>query len=45
MADNEHLLADKAFELDKYLITPYKMPMARRPSHRAFNNAQNRACF
>ena len=40
-ADNEYLLADKAFELDKHLITPYKMPIARQPSRRAFNRAHS----
>jgi hypothetical protein len=41
MADNEYLLADKAYELDRHLITPYKMPIARQPSHRAFNYAHS----
>ena len=42
MADNEYLLADKAYELDKHLITPYKMPIARQPAHKAFNYAHSR---
>ena len=41
MADNEYLLANKAYELDKHLITPYGMPLARQPEHRAFNRAHS----
>ena len=41
MTDNEYLLADKAYEIDKHLITPYKMPIARKPSHKAFNRAHS----
>ena len=41
MSDDEYLLADKAYEIDKYLTTPYKMPIARRPSHKAFNRAHS----
>ena len=41
MTDNEYLLADKAYEIDKHLITPYKMPIARLPSHKAFNRAHS----
>lgn len=41
MRDNEYLLADKAYELDKHLITPYKMPIAQQSSHKAFNYAHS----
>ena len=41
MTDNEYLLADKAYEIDKHLIMPYKMPIARQPSHKAFNRAHS----
>ena len=41
MADKEYLLADKAYKLDKHLITPYKMPIARQPAHKAFNRAHS----
>ena len=41
MTDNEHLLADEAYEIDKHRITPYKMPIARQPSHKAFNRAHS----
>ena len=40
VADNEYLIADnKAYELDKHLITPYKIPIVRVPTHRPFNRA------
>ena len=41
MTDDEYLLADKAYEIDKHLITPYMMPIARQPSHKAFNRAHS----
>ena len=41
MSDNEYLLADKAYEIDKHLMTPYKMPIARQPSQKAFNRAHS----
>lgn len=41
MSSDEYLVADKAYELDKHIITPYKLPIARRPSHKAFNKAHS----
>jgi hypothetical protein len=34
-----YILADKAYQVDKHIITPYKLPVARQPSYKAFNKA------
>ena len=41
MSSDEYLAADKAYQLDKHVITPYKLPIALRPSHKAFNRAHS----
>jgi len=33
----EYILADKAYSLEKHVITPYKQPAARLPANAAFN--------
>ena len=35
----EYILADKAYALERHIITPYKEPLARRPTYSAFNPA------
>jgi DDE superfamily endonuclease len=42
MSSSEYILADKAYQLDKHIITPYKLPIARQPSYKAFNLAHSR---
>jgi DDE superfamily endonuclease len=42
MSNDEYIAADKAYQLDKHVITPYKLPIARRPSHKAFNKAHSK---
>ena len=37
--DEEYILADKAYALEKHIITPYKGRIARDPVHSAFNYA------
>ena len=37
MSNDEHLLADKAYQLDHHVITPDKEPVARQRSHASFN--------
>lgn len=41
MADHEYILGDKAYQLDKHLITPYKLPIARQAECKAFNKAHS----
>lgn len=36
---DEYVLADKAYALERHVITPYKDPIAKRPTHSAFNYA------
>ncbi len=38
-----YLLADKAYSLDRYVITPYKEPIARQQSYKRFNIIHSRA--
>jgi hypothetical protein len=47
MGNDEYILADKAYQVDKHIITPYKLPVARQPSYKAFNKAlsEHRPCF
>ena len=33
ITDNEYLLTDKVYEIDKYLVPLYKIPIAQQPSH------------
>ena len=42
MDSDEYIAADKAYQLDKHVITPYKLPIARQPSHKAFNKAHSK---
>lgn len=35
----EYILADKAYSLERHIITPYKDPIGKRQSHSAFNAA------
>ena len=35
--NGEYLLADKADQLDRHVITPYKEPVSRQRSHASFN--------
>lgn len=37
----EYLLADKAYQLNRHIITPYKLPAARAPHYRLFNKAHS----
>lgn len=39
MKGDEYILADKAYQLDKYIIPPYKMPVANEPACKSFNKA------
>jgi DDE superfamily endonuclease len=41
MSSDEYIVAGKAYQLDKHIITPYKVPIARQPSHKAFNKAHS----
>ena len=41
MDSDEYLAADKVYQLDKHVITPYKLPIARRPAYKAFNKAHS----
>lgn len=41
MAGHEYLLGDKAYQLDKHLITPYKLPVACQTDCKAFNKAHS----
>ena len=36
---DEYLLADKAYAIERHIITPYKEPIARKASYAAFNYA------
>jgi DDE superfamily endonuclease len=42
MSSNEYVLADKAYQLDKHIITPYKLPIARQLPYKAFNIAHSK---
>jgi DDE superfamily endonuclease len=42
MNNDEYILTDKAYQLDKHIITPYKQPIARQPSYKAFNKAHSK---
>jgi len=33
----EYVLADKAYGLERHIITPYKEPASRQPTNAAFN--------
>ena len=37
MSNDEYLLADESYQLDCYVITPYKEPVSRQRSHASFN--------
>ena len=41
MADHEYLLGDKAYQLDKHLITLYKLPIARQNDCKTFNKVHS----
>lgn len=41
MKDDEYILADKAYQLDKYIIPPFKAPAANSPTCKAFNKAHS----
>lgn len=36
-SSNEYILADKAYQIDKHIITPYKIPIAYQKPYRDFN--------
>ncbi|RPB20972.1 hypothetical protein L211DRAFT_757398, partial [Terfezia boudieri ATCC MYA-4762] len=38
MTPSEYLLADKGYQLDRHVITPYKGDAARAPANRRFND-------
>jgi len=40
--DSEYLLADKAYQLDKHLITPFKQPYPHHSQYSTFNKAHSR---
>jgi DDE superfamily endonuclease len=42
VSSNEYILADKAYQLDKHVKTPYKLPIASRPAYKAFNKAHSK---
>ena len=39
----EYLLADKAYALERHIITPYKEPASRLPDNKAFNHEHSQA--
>ena len=41
MSNDEYILGDKAYQVEKHIITPYKLPVACQLSYKAFNKAHS----
>jgi hypothetical protein len=42
ISSNEYILAGKAYQLDKHIIIPCKLPIASRPAYKAFNKVHSK---